>query len=269
MRKIAIGIIFLAASLECNICTGVAFHEKYPPFDLKIWNDRTLKASPINRPVEEGVFQDGDLSISWKTIIFEFSEIEIRYRNRLIEKVELPGGREWVDFLGDIYYADLDRNGLFDIVISPANFGSGLGSFYKTALIHFQTKTGQFRRLEFISLYFDIGDFVDLDGDGKWELLMLQLTQLESLDKKVHSYWVYVPYRVDRFNLALDRNGLSDFPKFIWFTDSPNNQPTDKLPQKEKDQYLGTLPALIESAPILPSNEKKALCPESLKLKLY
>ena len=250
MKKNICGVIFLAVFIWVYIPNSTAFDDRYPPFDLKVWKDRTLKATPINRPYEEGKFQEGDVTISWVTKVFDYSEIEIRYKDNLIKEIELPEDGRWSNFLGDIYYVDLDHNGLPDIVINPAWHGCGLGSFITTKLIYFQIAPGKFRRLEFTSFYFEITDFVNFDRDGNPEVLMMQLASLNCSDKKLHNFWVYVPYKIKDFNLVMDRNGHPDFPKFIWYSKKPNNQPTDKLSRKQKNQYLNTLPALVKSMPL-------------------
>jgi hypothetical protein len=250
MKKNICGIVFLAVFLWACIPNSTALDDRYPPFDLEVWKDRTLKATPINRPYEKGKFQEGDVAISWVTKVFDSSMIKIRYKNKLIERIELPEDGRWSNYLGDIYYVDLDHNGLPDIVISPAWFFSGLGSFNTTKLIYFQIAPGKFRRLEFTSFNFEIADFVNFDRDGRPELLMMQLAGLKCSDGKFHSFWVYVPYEVKDFNLVMDKSLHPDFPKFIWYSEKQNNQPTDKLSQKQKNQYLNTLPALIKSMPV-------------------
>ena len=250
MKKSFCGMVFLGVFLWACIPNSSALDDRYPPFDLKIWKDRTLKSSPINKPYEAGKYKEGDVTISWETVVFESSIVEIRYKDKLVEQIELPGDRDWSDFLGNIYYVDLDRNGLPDIVLAPEWYGCGLGSFHTTTDIYFQYAPGKFRRLEFTSYYFEIRDFVRFEKSGNPELLMMQYVALESLDKKLHGFWVYVPYRIKDFNLVMDRNSHPGFPKFIWYSRKDNNQPTDKLSKKQKKQYLDTLPALIRSVPV-------------------
>jgi hypothetical protein len=241
MRKILWVLLFLF----CLPPYSSALDDNYPPFDIKAFKDRMLNTAPINRPDEKGEFQDKDLTISWVTKTLEFSTIKILHKEKLIKEIKLPDG-EWTDFLGEIYYVDLDHNGLQDVVISPSWYGSGLGSFYKMATILFQVAPGKFRQLQFLSFYFEERNFVDLDGDGKLELLMMQLAQLECSDGKIHSFWTYIPYRIKDFHLMMDKN-IPDFPKFIGYSQKANGEPTSKLSQRQKDQYLDTLPVHIMS----------------------
>jgi len=235
---------WILVSILCLPSKGFAFDERYPPFETKAFEDRTLKAVRING-AEKGEFRDKDLTISWETKAVRSSEVDVRYKSKLVVRVELPGKDDYSNFLGEIYYVDLDGNGLSDIIIHPAFYGSGLGSFYKTTTLLLQVSPGQFRRLDFSSFYFDPRDFIDLKGDGRYQLLIMQLA--DSLPR--HNFWVYVPYEIKDFNLRMDKKLHPDFPKFIWYTEKPNSKPTDKLTQKQKNEYLKTLPLVIKSHP--------------------
>ena len=226
---------------------GSALDDRYPPFDIKAFKDRMLNAELINKPEERGEFKDRDLSIKWTSKGMETSRVEIRYKNKLTVQVELPGKDDYSNAVGEIYYADLDGNALPDIIIHPAFYGSGLGSFYKTTTILFQATPGQFRRLDFTSFYFGPEDFVDLKGDGHYQLLMMQLMEALGQDRKPHNFWVYTPYEIKDFSLRMDRDPAPGFPKFIWYTERSNDKPTDKLTQQQKGDFLRTLPSTVES----------------------
>ena len=240
-------LVFLLIAFTSN---GHAADERYPAFGRGTLETRSLKALPINKPEAKGLFRDKDVSVSWETKVFESSTVEIRYKGKLIEKIELPGGREWSNFLGNIYYTDLDHNELPDIVLAPEWYGSGLGSFDTTTDIYFQVAPGKFRRLEFTSFYFEITDFVSSDKDGGLELLMMRLAYVNSTDGKAHSYWVYVPYKIRDFNLVIDKDFAPDFPKFIWYSKKENSEPTDKLSSKVKNDFLASFPPNISSVQV-------------------
>lgn len=240
-------LIFLIFILPFqNNC--IAFNEDYPPFDVKAWSDRMLTTSQLNT-TDSGEFRDKDLIIGWENVPMESSSIQIRYKNEVVTQIDFPEDDEWSAFLGEIYYSDLDGNGFSDIILQPADFGSGLGAFKKTVTLLFQTTPGQFRRLNFVSFYFEPRDFVDLKGDGRYELLMMQLAQIECADGKLHSFWVYAPYEIKDFSLVMDST-LHDYPRFIWYTEKPNSKATDKLSIQQKDDFIKTLPAVIRSEAI-------------------
>ena len=236
-------VILISVLLLSFPFSGYSFDENYPPFDLKVFKDRMSNAAPINKPYEKGEFRDKDLTISWVTKVPQSSVVEIRYKTKLVAKVELPGSDDHSDFLGEVFYTDIDGNGLSDVIIHPAFYGGGLGSFYKTTIILFQTKPGRFRRLDFTSFYFDPRDFVDLKGSGHYQLLIMQLA--DGITR--HNFWTYSTYRIKDFNLVMDKKSFPSFPKFIQYTERPNNTPTNKLTEKQKIDFLRTLPAVIKS----------------------
>jgi len=226
-----------------------AFNEYYPPYDIKGWRNRVLKASPVIK-YPKGEFRDGKLAISCYPIGKEGeyrTRVDIQYDGKMVGRINFPISRDDLSILSDIYYADVDKNGLPDIVIRTANLGSGLGTFYNHIIILLQTEACKFRRLDFRAFYFDMRDFVDLKGDGRYELLMMSLAELTCSNGKLHSFWAYVPYEFKGFNLVMSRNIYPDFPKFIWYTEKPNSLPTDKLSKRQKEDYIKTLPHVIRS----------------------
>lgn len=244
-------ITVIAFLLGCSRI-GFAYDGHYPPFDEGRCPGNELKASPVIDS-EKSEFEDGNLSISryfadknWMTPV-----IDIKYDDKQVLKLDFP--TENAGLPAEIYYADLDGNRLPDIVITASNLPTGLGTFCHDTFILLQVAPGEFRLLTFESFYFGLDslkDIVDLDGDGNYELLMQQLLQTECSDKRVHSFWVYVPYKIKDYGLMMGKDGFAGFPKFIQFTKRPNGSPTKKLLQAQKDEFLKSLPALIKSEPL-------------------
>lgn len=242
-------IIFLIVVISLvYVKNSLGFDENYPPFDIRTWGNRMLKISPVIKG-QKGEFKDKNVTIwcSPQGIEEYRAVVNIEYANKIVSKVVFPLSKDDPSILSEIYYVDIDKNGLSDIIIGTTSMGCGLGAFDNHIIVLFQTKPGKFRRLDFNTFYFDIRDFVDLKGDGKYELLITQLAGINCLDGKGHDFWAYIPYEIKDFNLVLNRNLHPDFPKFIWFTEKHNDKPTSKLSQKEKDDYIKTLPSMIKS----------------------
>lgn len=243
--SILLMLLTLACSKEC-----LAFNENYPPFAVKTWKDRVLKVLPVIES-PKGEFKDGKLTISCYPTGQEYgTRINIHYNNKSVEEINFPISKDDLSIFEDIYYVDIDKNDLPDIIIRTTNLGSGLGTFDNRVIMLLQTEPGHFRRINFSTFYFDTQDFVDLKGDGRYELLMLSLAELKGTDSKLRSFWVYTPYEIKDCNLVIDRHTYANFPKFVWYTKNPNSIPTDKLSRKQKEDYIKTLPRAIKSHPL-------------------
>ena len=239
-------VVFLILTCRNECFAG---NDNYTPYDIKSRTIRPLTVSPVI--ADKGEFRDKNITISCYPTKEEYgARIDIRYNNKLIEEIDFPISKDNLAILSDIYYVDIDGNNLPDVILTTTNLGSGLGTFYNYIIILLQTDPGKFRRLNFNTFYFDIKDFVDLKGDGKYELLMLSLAELKCSDGKPHSFWVYQPYEIIDFNLVMGEHMYPDFPMFVWYTEKPNNIPTDKLTRKQKEDYLKTLPRVIKSQEI-------------------
>ena len=150
-------------------------------------------------------------------------------------------------YLGDAWYFDLDGNGLKDFVICASYMGNGLPQ--DEVILLFQAKPGKFRRIDYSTYGFKIGDFRDFDGDGKYEAVISSLLRsAASLDGKEHSYWVYAVYRIEKFDLKMANGLAAGYPKFNWFTEKPNSKETKKLSPVQKAEYIASLPSVIASS---------------------
>lgn len=153
-------------------------------------------------------------------------------------------------YLGDdFWYFDVDGNGLKDFVLYASYMGNGIPP--DEVILLFQTKRGKFRRIDYSTYNFDIGDFRDFNSDGKYKVVISHLLRsAASLDGKEHSYWVSTIYRIEDFALRIANDLHPGFPKFNWFTEKPNHKETRKLSQAQKAEYIGTLPSVITSSAI-------------------
>ncbi len=76
-------------------------------------------------------------------------------------------------------------------------------------------------------------DFIDINGDGRYEMLWVHY-----FFEGEHSYWVYRVVEITDEGLRLNDTLLSDFPKIIWFTEKPNDQPTRRLTLAEREDLI-------------------------------
>ncbi|RKY33334.1 MAG: hypothetical protein DRP68_02715 [Candidatus Omnitrophota bacterium] len=226
-ERIAILLIFLFfLFLNC-----FAYREDYPPFPFKSeQNLKFLKASKIIE--DEGkVMVDNNITVESLRIEEEgfIYQVTIAVDKKIIFKNSL----KWVY---GIYYADLDNNDYKDFIIFSSYGGCGLAAFISKVDILFQTNQKEFSHLTYDTYQADLKDFVDLDNDGKYEIIYTDFYY-----GRKHNYWVYSIYEIrnDRIQLANDK--YNNFPKFIWYTYKPNDKDSKKITTEEKSDYLSKL----------------------------
>lgn len=252
LKKLA----FLLLVLNLFSVNAEAYDENYPPFPSKN-NLSPLTAQPIIAGTADDTVQLGKVEIKKGSIkgsargdisTVPLTFVEIRCQGHLI--ASLSESPEELFFIGDIFYVDLDKNGLKDILIPINQKGTGLAGLLDEVVIFFQTEEGKFRKLSYETYKFDITDIVDVNGDGQFEFLTTKFAQLESTDGKTHSYWVYNLYKIEGFNFVIANELHPNFPRVIQFTYKPNAEETKKLSSKQKKAFVESLPQQILSKDI-------------------
>ncbi|HTL71505.1 MAG TPA: FAD-dependent monooxygenase [Candidatus Eisenbacteria bacterium] len=242
--KKACGFLLLAAAILAAP-SAQALVENYP-VDLSAAPGKAPRFQKGN-PSETGDFLAGGLTVRAEKEagrLYPSVPVYSVFQNgRLVFSLN---GDEKYPFLGEVWEADLDRNGLPDLVVSASYMGNGLSP--DSAVILFQSAPGVFRRLDYETFGLEPRDFTDLDGDGRSEAVLASLHQEESRDGKVHSFWVYTAYRIGGFSLNRMAFGECGFPRFIWCTEKPNARETQKLVDGQKRRYHSSRAAVIPSS---------------------
>lgn len=243
MRKLLLPLLVLCFFTSY----ALAYWEEYHPFESGADDLPSAYAFPILTHDMGDTITKADDGISFKK--YDTSEgpsigwagnIDILLEGKLVASVEPPD--EVIHFIS-LYYFDLDDNGLKDVVSCWDRMGMGIGGHYKHVIIFLQTGKGKFGRLDYDTYEFNIKDFVDLNNDGKYEVLICDL--YESL--LPHNYWIYLLYKFENFDLKMANELDSRFPKFIWYTKKPNDKEAENLSIEQKKERLQVYPQIIES----------------------
>lgn len=131
-----------------------------------------------------------------------------------------PGGVE-------IYEADLDRNGLRDLLLHAPTGGNGLAPSSHIVVVMFERDTGRPVRFQ-AEGYFEAGaadifELRDMNGDGRAELIYMNHNDgywLTNLYTATNARW----HRID------GRFGGHKFPLYTRFTNRPNRRATKPAP---------------------------------------
>ena len=234
-----------------HLPTGLAYPENYSPFDKtdKLTHPEFKILMEGGKDLDEKTVTSGEITLHRIPLIepngkrWQLSSIiEITFRGKVVGRINAD---KRYPYIGEVRETDLDGNGLVDFVIDVSYMGNGIPK--DAMIILLQTEAGKFRRIDFDTYSPSPDDFIGAGNDRR--VLISDMVQSKSLDGKNHSFWVFVPYRVKGYSLVMDKS-IPDFPKFIWFSEKPNSKPTDKLSQQQKDDFIRTLPAVIQSTPV-------------------
>lgn len=135
----------------------------------------------------------------------------------------------------DFFIADLDKNGISDVVIMMPTGGNGLAPTVHLVIIMFDN---QGRPIPFeADGYFEpeangIDSLVDMNGDGKAELIYMNFND---------GYWITNIYSCNngRWSRVQGKYGKRDYPLFTRFTNRPNKKAA--TPEAKRRPFAPTL----------------------------
>ncbi|MCE9614886.1 MAG: hypothetical protein K8T26_11455 [Lentisphaerae bacterium] len=141
---------------------------------------------------------------------------------------------EW----GDVVVArcaDMNRDGRPDFVVYFWCGGCGLASGY-TDLLFLISEAGGYRGTMVTTLTWgEPWVFVDLEGNGACQLIHTSFIYGEpGRDGKAHNYWVYNVLQVEGGRLRVANEAHPGFPRWVWYTFTPNHRETRQLATEQK-----------------------------------
>ncbi|MBF0569887.1 MAG: VCBS repeat-containing protein [Candidatus Omnitrophica bacterium] len=195
----------IAALLVVSIPSANAYYKKYPPYLLKQGPPKTVKARELTlKETPAFVKKNSDLSDP-----------------------------------SQIYAFDIDGNGLEDyiVILHP-----GASELSGQLHIYLQKKKGLFQKISVArDVYAGIEDFVDVNNDGKYEVIIADV-----YESKRHNYFAYSIYEFKDGKLANADKKFRGFPKFVWMTDKPNDKNTARLSAKVQQDHVAKKSAAIK-----------------------
>lgn len=127
-------------------------------------------------------------------------------------------------------YADLNHDDRQDFVVEIPSMGCGLaGEYNHIALAISDGKT--YRITALLTMSPGPEDFVDIDGDGRCEIVhsaFIYNDAADEPDRRPHNYRVYNLLEIQQGQLQVSRKDRR-FPYWIWYTFKANHTPTRRL----------------------------------------
>lgn len=208
----------------------LGYMEDYPPYKFKDGAPKHLESQALvdfdkseykssNGRVEARLNDPGDDSYDF--MLRDGKTVLVNKRDR---ETPLPCA---------LYSTDLDNNGQEDFIVFSNYRGCGLASQQDAVEIFLKKESGSYEKISYDTMCSGLENFIDLDKNGRYEVI---ITDLYSGDK--HSYFTYNIYEFKDYKLANVDTKFKGFPKFIWYTDKPNDKDTTHLIAKERMAHV-------------------------------
>ena len=178
------------------IASALAYYENYPPYKFNQASYKQLDIEPITEA--------------------DYPE----FIRKNYDKSLLP----------QVYRFDIDGNGLQDFIVL---LQIGLNTLLRGTDIYLQKKEGGYQKISFEGSGNGIEDFMDINRDGKYELIVTGMCS-----GKQHNYFTYSIYEFKDYKLVNADLKFKKFPKFIWITYKPNDKDTTYLTKEERARHV-------------------------------
>lgn len=232
-------ILIIFNFLILSICVGPVFSymENYPPHRFKDGPFRHLKAEPIiGYLVEDKPYEFKKGSIFAK---IESSEDGVYFLLKDGDLV-LKEKRGFVPFTDYVYWVDLNNDGLKDFIVIYNYRGAGLAAVNDAVEIYLKRSNGTYQRISYDNMSTGIEDFVDINNDKIYEVIITSLYGGETRGK-YHNYIAYSIYEFSGDKLVNANAKYKGFPKFVLMMDEPNDKDATQLSPKEKQEHIAKI----------------------------
>lgn len=130
---------------------------------------------------------------------------------------------------------DLNADGKPDFVVETTYDGCGLAAWNRT-LVFAISMDDAYEISSVFTMFRDDCDLVDLDRDGRCELIHVAVLWSEEGDERDgrhHAYWVFHKLEIKDGRWVVSKKD-GEFPKWVWYTLKPNQKATKRLTNEAK-----------------------------------
>lgn len=219
-------LIFLAIFVLFSTVDSWAYFDNYPPYKFKdALPLKHLEAKLLVGPDKiKYKSKDGSIYVRLKEVSSGFNFILRDGKTTLLALDEdtppLPSA---------VYQADIDKNGEKDYIVFCNYRGTGIAAQKDKVIIFLRMQDGNFNKISYDTYSGGLEDFVDLDRDGIYEVIITGF-----YDAVKHNYFSYNIYEFKDYDLVNADGKFRGFPKFIWITNNKNDKDTLHLSVEER-----------------------------------
>jgi hypothetical protein len=145
-------------------------------------------------------------------------------------------GRNFGMLIDTLYYADINGDSLKDLKFLCWYGGCGIASLNERVIYLFQQPGEKFIKLSFIDMSQSTRPERDMDGDGNYEIITMNLDHFEK-----HSYFTYNLYNFSGGTLK-NVNEKYDYPIMIQFLTKDNYKVTNKISNEKMKTFSHVYP---------------------------
>ncbi len=206
-----------------------AYFEDYPPYKFHKGSCPHLKAETlVNFDKSEYKSEDGKVIARLKE---DADSLDFLVQDGDIVLAKMPERETPLPW--SVYRVDLDKNGLEDFIIFYNYRGCGLAASANKVEIFLKKDKNIYQKISYDAMSTGIEDFVDMDNDGKYEVIITDF-----YSGKKHSYFTYSMYEFTEYELVNSDSKFEGFPKFVWITYKPNDKDTTHLTKEERIRHV-------------------------------
>ncbi len=222
-------VILLAASRVMPIAVAQGESMDYLPFSQNLLRPFKLKQIELKEDLRSGrAIKVAGVQIQEEKAAGIEPAADAESIHRIVFTGRNLNGKPWrvsaaaSNYYGALYEADLDRNGIRDLILSMGTGGNGLAPSTRLIFVTFSRK-GDASIFEATGYYQPgpdgILDVADLNRDGRAELVHMVFDD---------GYWITNIYRVRDSRWSRVKGSFAGlrFPLYTRFTIRPNHKPT-------------------------------------------
>lgn len=226
MKMLTIMFVLIFVSISTK---SFAYMENYPPHLFKSGPYGHLDIKPlVDYDKSDYVSKDGKV----KARLVENSD-SLDFYLKVGEVTLAKMIERDVPFPYAVYEYDLDKNGLNDFIVFNSYRGVGLGVNMGKTEIYLSHSNNKFTHVSYESWSEGIEDFVDINNDGKIEVILGGCQGFGD-----HTFFTYNIYQIVNFKMVNANKKFKGFPKFVWYTHKPNDKDTVKIEMEERSKYV-------------------------------
>jgi len=220
---------------------GFAYMEDYPPFPFEAKKPNALEMKHLigsSKDATEYRSEDGRILIN-----LDWAGDDYYFKLQADEKIliEVKGFDYGYRAYG-VYEADLNSDQLADLIVFSWAGGTGLAASNGQVDVFLQQKDGGYAYTQYDSFEVGEGDFVDMNGDGVFEVIMGGFYFGD-----VRNYFTYSVYEIVGNQLVNADAKYPGFPKFIRYTHQPNDKPASDIPEEEIQKHIASVQSGIRN----------------------